>query len=118
MASQGDGQQPSASVACPHRHQVELAEGYIRVMDKGRKERVVPLGRAATERLQRYLEKAWPYPSSPGVVHGDARRVYDPRRRGALEGVVTAVPKVSNRGPMRTVRRLSDGAPRPRLPPR
>jgi mRNA interferase MazF len=48
MASQGDGQQPSASVACPHRHHVELAEGYIRIMGKGRKERVVPLGRAAT----------------------------------------------------------------------
>jgi hypothetical protein len=33
----------------------------------------------------------------PDFVHGDGRRVYDPRCRDSLEGVVISVTAVSNR---------------------
>lgn len=39
---------------------VELNEGYVRVRGKGRKERLVPLGRAAAKRLHEYLGDARP----------------------------------------------------------
>lgn len=39
---------------------VELAEGYVRVRGKGQKERLVPVGRSAMERLKEYLREARP----------------------------------------------------------
>ena len=37
-----------------------MEEGFLRVMGKGSKERVVPFGEAAKEYLEKYLEKARP----------------------------------------------------------
>ena len=51
--------------------QLHLEAGFINVIGKGNKERVVPLGRKAVEALQRYLEVARPRlvtPRSPGAV--------------------------------------------------
>ncbi len=40
--------------------QIYLTEGYVRVMGKGSKERVVPLGGVAIEAVKKYLEEARP----------------------------------------------------------
>ncbi|RDV84080.1 site-specific tyrosine recombinase XerD [Ammonifex thiophilus] len=39
---------------------LNLEAGYVRVLGKGGKERVVPVGRTAQHYLKEYLEKAWP----------------------------------------------------------
>ncbi|KIH77026.1 integrase/recombinase XerC [Geoalkalibacter ferrihydriticus] len=45
---------------------IDLEERLVRVLGKGRKERLVPLGRKACEALVRYLEhRGWPQPSEP-----------------------------------------------------
>ncbi len=41
-------------------HDMHLEAGYVRVFGKGSRERVVPVGRYAVNRIQRYLEKARP----------------------------------------------------------
>jgi len=51
--------------------QLHLESGFINVVGKGNKERVVPLGRKAVEALQHYLEAGRPKlvtPRSPGTV--------------------------------------------------
>jgi integrase/recombinase XerD len=51
--------------------QLHLDAGFISVIGKGNKERVVPVGRAATAALQRYLDAGRPKlvrPKSPGTV--------------------------------------------------
>jgi integrase/recombinase XerD len=51
--------------------QLHLESGFVNVVGKGNKERVVPLGRKAIEALQRYLEAGRPKlvtPRSPGTV--------------------------------------------------
>lgn len=51
--------------------QLHLDAGFVNVIGKGNKERVVPVGRAAVAALQRYLEAGRPRlikPRSPGVV--------------------------------------------------
>jgi integrase/recombinase XerD len=51
--------------------QLHLEAGFVNVVGKGNKERVVPLGRKASNALQRYLEAARPVlvtERSPGVV--------------------------------------------------
>ena len=41
-------------------HDINLEAGYVRVFGKGSRERVVPIGRHALNRIDRYLEKARP----------------------------------------------------------
>ncbi len=51
--------------------QLHLEAGFVTVVGKGNKERVVPVGRPAVEALRRYLEAGRPHlvrPRSPGVV--------------------------------------------------
>ncbi len=51
--------------------QLHLDAGFVTVIGKGNKERVVPMGRAAVSALRRYLETARPAlvtPRSPGAV--------------------------------------------------
>lgn len=51
--------------------QLHLEAGFVTVIGKGNKERVVPLGRKAIESIQRYLEAGRPKlvtPRSPGTV--------------------------------------------------
>lgn len=51
--------------------QLHLEAGFVTVIGKGNKERVVPVGRPAVGALQRYLEVGRPHlvkPHSPGVV--------------------------------------------------
>jgi integrase/recombinase XerD len=51
--------------------QLHLEAGFVTVIGKGNKERVVPVGRAAVAALQRYLETGRPRlvrPQSPGTV--------------------------------------------------
>jgi integrase/recombinase XerD len=50
---------------------VNLEFGYVRLIGKGNKERIVPLGQAACDRVRQYLSDARPRfakPSSPGVL--------------------------------------------------
>jgi site-specific recombinase XerD len=54
-----------------------MNDGYLKVVGKGRKERIVPIGRNAQRVLQRYLFRYRPEPVHPGVdnvflsVHGE-----------------------------------------------
>jgi integrase/recombinase XerD len=50
---------------------VNLQAGFVRVLGKGMKERIVPLGRAAAEAVGRYLAEC-----RPGLVRGDTERLF------------------------------------------
>jgi integrase/recombinase XerC len=78
---------------------VDLKAGVIRVVGKGRRERVVLAGRHATDSLERYLEETRPALFKPGAYSGDivflgnrgspldprqARRIVDRECRAAL----------------------------------
>ncbi|AFU97902.1 site-specific tyrosine recombinase XerD [Simiduia agarivorans] len=56
--------------------EINLRQGVVRVMGKGSKERLVPLGRAAIEWLQRYLKEA-----RPDLLKGQSEVVF-PSNRG------------------------------------
>lgn len=60
--------------------QINYQQGVVRVMGKGGKERLVPLGEAALDWLERYLRDARPLLLAPG--HGDA--LFPSPRGGAL----------------------------------
>jgi integrase/recombinase XerD len=60
-----------AELRCVRLEQLHLDAGFINVIGKGNKERVVPLGRKAVAALQRYLEAGRPKlitPRSPAAV--------------------------------------------------
>lgn len=61
--------------------QVSLKHGVVRTMGKGSKERLVPLGEEALDRLQQYLEE-----SRPALLagHGQAEALFVTRRGGAM----------------------------------
>lgn len=44
---------------------VQMEEGYLKVMGKGKKERIVPIGNNAQRELQRYLFRFRPKPNNP-----------------------------------------------------
>jgi len=46
---------------------VHMDEGYLKVMGKGKKERIVPIGNNAQRALQRYLFRFRPKPSNPVI---------------------------------------------------
>jgi len=48
---------------------INMEAGYLRCAGKGGKERLVPLGRQATQRLRAYLERARPAILSGGTAH-------------------------------------------------
>ena len=60
--------------------QVNQRQGVVRVIGKGRKERLVPLGESALDWLERYLGEA--RPQLPGAGNGDA--LFPSPRRGAI----------------------------------
>ncbi|GAB6062295.1 site-specific tyrosine recombinase XerD [Deferrisoma palaeochoriense] len=47
--------------------QIDLSVGYVRLLGKGSKERVVPLGERAAQALAEYLERGRPRLAKPGV---------------------------------------------------
>jgi len=83
--------------------QLHLDAGFISVVGKGNKERVVPVGSRAAEAVNRYLQKGRPQlvgPKSPGVVFLTSRggafaattlwlRVKNKARRAGIERNVT-----------------------------
>jgi site-specific recombinase XerD len=48
-------------------HDLYLAEGYFKVCGKGRKERIVPMGRACRLAISRYVHKCRPQPALAGI---------------------------------------------------
>ena len=46
---------------------VHMDEGYLKVMGKGKKERIVPMGNIAQKALQRYLFRFRPKPTNPVI---------------------------------------------------
>ena len=44
---------------------VHMDEGYLKVLGKGKKERIVPIGNSAQRALQRYLFRFRPEPTNP-----------------------------------------------------
>jgi len=56
---------------------VHMSEGFLKVMGKGGKERIVPIGSNAQKALQRYLFRHRPRPAHPGIedvflsIHGN-----------------------------------------------
>lgn len=85
-----------ASEACTLRvADVDLERGLLTVRGKGQRERIVPLGRPASEALQRWLREtrgSFVFPGLRGrtLTRGSAHRVV--RRAGALSGVTRAYP--------------------------
>lgn len=60
--------------------QINTRQGVVRVLGKGRKERLVPLGESALEWLQRYMQAA-----RPVLVRGQASdHLFPSRRQGCL----------------------------------
>jgi len=55
---------------------VDFSEGVVRVLGKGRKERIVPIGRVALSVLVRFRDQFAPHtwPASPVLVNADGRR--------------------------------------------
>lgn len=50
-------------------HDLDLAEELVRILGKGNRERVVPLGREAARAVRQYLAQARPRLARPGVEH-------------------------------------------------
>jgi integrase/recombinase XerD len=61
---------------------VNFQVGCVRVLGKGRKERIVPLGRAATEALQRYMHDC-----RPKLERGNSERMFLSRTGKPMERV-------------------------------
>jgi integrase/recombinase XerD len=61
--------------------QINLNQGVVRVLGKGNKERLVPLGEEAEVRIERYLEEA-----RPDLIkgHGQVPYLFVTRRGGAM----------------------------------
>ncbi|MBS2037986.1 tyrosine-type recombinase/integrase [bacterium] len=70
---------------------LRLSESMLYVMGKGSKERVVPLGKAATEALQRYLKE-----SRPVLVRGDHHALFVSACHGGRLSVDEIVPPIRN----------------------
>ncbi len=72
----GGGLRVSELVALDH-GAIDLPSGVARVLGKGRKERLCPLGRVALEVLARFRDEFAPdkSPSSPVLVNADGRRM-------------------------------------------
>mgnify|MGYP005849389189 CR=1 FL=1 len=66
---------------------VDLAGGYVKVLGKGGKERLVPLGRCAIEALQGYLRNGRPALLDPGQPAGDALFLNNRGGRMSARGV-------------------------------
>jgi integrase/recombinase XerC len=60
---------------------VDLDRGQVRVLGKGRKERIVPLGSAAAEAVTRYLAGSGRTPAAPGALFLSARGTRLSRRQ-------------------------------------
>ena len=58
--------------------------GFIRVIGKGSKERLVPVGEMAQEALEHYIEHARPLFYDPKKAHKSANKVFLNQRGGAL----------------------------------
>lgn len=80
----GSGLRVSELVGLDMEH-LRLREGTVRVLGKGKKERIVPLGRPARAAVQRYLERR-PQLSHPKTGYLDPRALLV-SRRGARLGV-------------------------------
>ena len=63
---------------------VNLAAGYVRCMGKGRRERVVPLGRYAADAIEVYLERLRPKLLEAGLAAGHIEPPLTPRRTAAM----------------------------------
>src|SRR5205814_7425431 len=63
---------------------ISLQAGVVRVMGKGRKERIVPLGRAATEALLRYMADLRPVPDRHKTERLSLSRTGKPMERIGL----------------------------------
>ncbi|HHW98447.1 MAG TPA: tyrosine recombinase XerC [Firmicutes bacterium] len=53
-------------------HDVDFRQGYLRVLGKGSKERIVPLGRPACQAIERYVKEARPLLVKPGHTKENA----------------------------------------------
>ncbi len=63
---------------------VNLAAGYVRCMGKGRRERVVPLGRYAADAIEVYLDRLRPKLLEAGIAAGHIEPPLTPRRTAAM----------------------------------
>ena len=70
---------------------LRLSESMLYVMGKGSKERVVPLGKAATEALQRYLKE-----SRPVLVRGNHQALFVSASHGGRLSVDEIMPLIKN----------------------
>jgi integrase/recombinase XerD len=67
------------------RRDLDLDDGLVRVLGKGSKERIVPVGRSAREALTAYLDHGRPQLVRPGrATHGDGEAVILNARGGRL----------------------------------
>lgn len=77
----------------------DLAEGTLRVRGKGRKERVVPVGRKASAALRRYLADRDGLPSDPLFVLRSGKRCYPEWVSRMVTKYISEVSEVEKRSP-------------------
>ena len=84
----------------PEQNDVDLDQGVLRVMGKGRRERVLAIGRKAAQALDRYLRVRQRHPAGPlpwlwlglkaRLTHSGIHQVF--RRRGRQAGLARIYP--------------------------
>lgn len=74
---------------------VHMDEGYLKVMGKGSKERIVPIGNNAQRVLQRYLFRFRPKPINPVVQNVFLSQSYNPLTENSMKLMFTRLAKRS-----------------------
>ncbi len=72
-----------------------MDEGYLKVMGKGKKERIVPIGNNAQKALQRYLFRFRPKPINPIINNVFLSRSSNPLTENSMKLMFTRLAKRS-----------------------
>ncbi len=74
---------------------IQMDEGYLKVLGKGKKERIVPIGNNAQKALQRYLFRFRPKPINPVINNVFLSRSSNPSTENSMKLMFTRLAKRS-----------------------